>query len=105
MKGLVAGDITSAKPQPFLSYYSTYFVQCPYMVRKSCFGYPYVTDFLRYTYVAKIRPKSRKSLNNHSFSSFKMRFVNNLLNHNKTIILLNLAEYRLILNNKNGCLG
>ena len=47
---------------------------------------------------AKIRPKSCKAPHNHSYSRYKKRFVDNLLN-NKTIILLNLAEYRLILAN------
>ena len=44
------------------------------------------------------RTKDRKALHNHSISSCKIVFVDNLLN-NKTIILLNLAEYRLILAN------
>ena len=44
------------------------------------------------------RPKSCKAPHNHSYSRYKKRFVDNLLN-NKTIILLNLAEYRLILAN------
>ncbi len=60
--------------------------------------HPYITDILRYSYVAKICPKSCKALHNYSFSMSKMCFVDNLLN-NKTIILLNLAEYRLILAN------
>ena len=60
--------------------------------------HPPITDILRYTKVAKIRPKSCKALHNHSFSRYKNFFVKNLLN-NKAIILLNLAEYRLILAN------
>ena len=43
-----------------------------------------------------MRPKSCKALHNDTCSSCKMRSVGNLLN-NKTIILLNLAKYGLIL--------
>ena len=42
--------------------------------------------------------ESCRVLHDHSFSRFKKRLVDNLLN-NKTIILLNLVEYRLILAN------
>ena len=56
----------------------------------------YIADILRYTEVAKFRPKSCKALHNHSFSRSKKRFVDSLVN-NQTIILLNPAEYRLIL--------
>ena len=40
----------------------------------------------------QICPKACKALHKHSFSRCKKRFVDNVLN-NKTIILLNLAEY------------
>ena len=46
--------------------------------------------------VATIRPKYRKALHNNSIFSGKILFVDNLLN-NKTIVLLNVADYRLIL--------
>ena len=48
--------------------------------------------------IAKIRPKSCKTLHDHTFSRFKKRFGDISLN-DKAIILLNLAEYRLILAN------
>ena len=60
--------------------------------------HPYITNILRYTQVAKIHPQSFKALHNHSFFRCRKHFVGSLLN-NKTIILLNLAEYRLILTN------
>ena len=50
---------------------------------------------VKYTCVAKIRPKFCKPLHNCCLISCKTFFLDNLLN--KTIILLNLAEYRLIL--------
>ena len=48
--------------------------------------------------VAKIRSKFLQSAAKPHFSRYKIRFVDNLLK-NETIILLNLAEYRLILAN------
>ena len=56
------------------------------------FPHPYITDVLRYIWVAKIHPESCKALHIHSFSRCKRRSVDNLLN-NKTIILLNFAVY------------
>ena len=58
----------------------------------------YMTGILRYTQVTMICPNSCKTPHNHAFSRCKIRFVDILLN-NKTIILLNLAEYRQILAN------
>ena len=55
--------------------------------------HPYITDILR-GFVRNLA----KALHDYSFSRFKERFVDSLLN-NKTIILLNLVEYRLILAN------
>lgn len=60
----------------------------------SVIRHPYITVILRYTQIAKIRPISCKVLDNRTSFNFIMRFVNNLLT-NKTIILLDLAEYRL----------
>ena len=58
--------------------------------------HPYITDIRRYTQVVNFRPKTYVCLSNHTFSRCKMDCVDSFLN-NKTIILLNLAEYRLIL--------
>ena len=53
--------------------------------------HPLITDILRYKEVDKFRSKTYKLLPNYTFSTCKIRFVDNLLN-TKTIILLNLAE-------------
>ena len=55
----------------------------------------YITNIRRYMKVEKFRPKTYIILPNHTFSKCKMDFVDSL-SKNKTIILLNLAEYSLI---------
>ena len=47
--------------------------------------------------IAKICPTNFRELHNHSFSTHRMHFVDNLLH--KTVILPNLAEHRRILAN------
>ena len=58
----------------------------------------YITDIRRYMKVVKFCPKTHIFLSKHAFSRCKMDFCHGLSN-NKTIILLNLVEYHLILAN------
>ena len=60
--------------------------------------HPYITDIRRYTWVVNFLSKTYIFLPKHTFSRCKMYFVDSLLN-NKTIVPLNLTEYRLILAN------
>ena len=68
------------------------------MVSKCDICHLYLTDIQRYGKVVKFCPKNYIFLPYQTFPRGKMDFVDNLLN-NKTIILLSLVEYRLILAN------
>lgn len=57
---------------------------------------PYFTDILLWTQVANTCPKLCKALRNHH--SVKIHFIDNMLSK-RTIILLNLEEFPLILAN------
>ena len=69
-----------------------------YGLNDSVIYHPYITDILRYTKVAKVRPKSCKVLHFTTlFLVVKCVLLEICGVTDKSLILLNLAEHRLIL--------